>query len=288
MFPTPEQVRDAAYFRWLARHGAHGHDHQDWLAAEQDLLFSLNYQVVVRHRLDDAAARPLGLTGGRRCRFCEQTAPRARFSSAVRVVPEALGGSGPWTLEECDDCHEQARAATAAALDDFTRAFRTGRVLREPSAASSMISIAAYKGFARIALAIMPPDDLADSEDAIEWVNNPDHDLDSGSFRDLDCGVTVTSQPASSSWMALARRVDDAAPMPALLFFLCIGHATFQVRLPLAGRDEDLDGSAVIVPRGLGPLGIAPETRDPLRLGLAIALPEGRRDRSRLPALPAA
>src|SRR5690348_13525461 len=30
MVPTPDQVRDAAYYRWLGRHGAHGHDRHDW------------------------------------------------------------------------------------------------------------------------------------------------------------------------------------------------------------------------------------------------------------------
>jgi hypothetical protein len=59
---------------------------------------------------------------------------------------------------------------------------------------------------------------------------------------------------ASFSWAALARRVDDDAPMPYLLAFFGVGQHVFQVPLPLCARDEDLD-RVLIVPRVPSPFG---------------------------------
>ena len=87
--------------------------------------------------------------------------------------------------------------------------------------------------------------------DAIEWVANPDHDLDRNSLGKLDCVATKTGNAAPFSWAAIARRIDDDAPMPYMLFFAASGHAAYQIHLPLSVRDEDLDGRSVIVPKAI-------------------------------------
>src|SRR4051812_20321005 len=104
MFPTREQIEVAAYHRWRRRGGGHGDDHRDWLEAEQDLLFALNYEVIARHRLDGVPPHYLGDGGAPRCRFCEQAPPRATFSGPSPALPGFLGNASLFTFEECDEC----------------------------------------------------------------------------------------------------------------------------------------------------------------------------------------
>src|SRR3954462_9548246 len=101
MVPTPDQIRDAAYERWERRGRGHGRDRDDWVRAEQDLLYTLNYSVIARigpgpspavrgnangHGSGASMARPGG-PAPRVCRFCEQSAPRARFGRASGPGP---------------------------------------------------------------------------------------------------------------------------------------------------------------------------------------------------------
>jgi hypothetical protein len=251
MFPRPDQIERAAYDRWERRGHAHGHHAEDWLAAEQDLMFTLNYEVIARYRLDGIAPEVLGSAGVRRCRFCEQGAPRASFSAPAAVVPEGLGGSSLLTSEECDDCRALFAEAVGPELDRFAAPWRSGRF----PASGASISIGAYKGLVRLALLIAPAAELPDLEDALEWVGNPDHGLDGRAFQALDCYVGLAPTPAPFAWLALARRVHDEAPEPYLLGFLGAGHATFQVQVPLCARDEDLDGLGPVMPRVATPPG---------------------------------
>src|SRR4051794_12410431 len=103
MVPTLDQIRDAAYGRWERRGRCHGRDRDDWLRAEQDLPYTLNYSIVARigpgpppgvlgngngkgHDQGTNAARS-GTATPRVCRFCEQSAPRARFDRASGPCP---------------------------------------------------------------------------------------------------------------------------------------------------------------------------------------------------------
>jgi hypothetical protein len=46
MLPTWQQIEKAAYDRWERRGWTHGHDRDDWVAAEQDLTFDMNYRTI--------------------------------------------------------------------------------------------------------------------------------------------------------------------------------------------------------------------------------------------------
>ena len=110
MLPSPEQVGVAAYHRWQRRGCEHGRHVLDWLAAEQELLFALNYEIVARYRLDGVAPRHLGDEDDRRCRFCEATTPRATFEEARPALPASLGNGSLLSFgRSCDECHAQRR-----------------------------------------------------------------------------------------------------------------------------------------------------------------------------------
>lgn len=280
MVPSPEQIRVASYHRWQRRGGGHGQDWNDWFAAEQELLFARNYEVLVRYRLDGITRQFLGDEDARQCRFCERTAPRTTFSSAVPALPEALGNTALFTYEECDECHALFRESFEDQCAAFCLPFQSGPALGRGTgprpAVPTTIPIAAFKGLAKVALSILPQEELSSFEDTIEWISNPDHDLDGGSFGDLDCSVTLTPSPLPFSWAALARRVEDDAPMPYLLSFVGTGHAVFQIHLPLCVRDEDLDGKVLRVPRTVAPLGLGRGAVEGGGTILPLAVAQGR------------
>lgn len=250
MHPSSQQIAKAAYDRWQRRGLEHGHDLQDWLAAEQELLFDLNYELIASYRLDGVPPRHLGEVVDRRCRFCEATAPRASFESSRPAVPASLGNESLLSDEICDDCNEQHLESVGNHLDRFVAATRRGEYSDR-----SYNSVAAFKGLARAALAVVPERELQYFEDAIEWVGNPDHDLDSRSIGGLDCYLHALPEPSPFSWVALARRLEDVDPFPYLLAFFGTDDLVFQIALPLCVRDEDLEVSW-IVPRAASPFGI--------------------------------
>jgi hypothetical protein len=262
MHPTSEQIGRAAYDRWERRHHVHGRHHEDWLAAEQELIFGGNYEVLVRHRLDGVGPRDLGDVEARRCRFCEQTAPRTSFGGRRPAIPASLGNRALWSFEDCDDCHDPFAEGPAGDLDRFVEAVRRG----DHAPALGYVPVAAFKGLVRSAIALLPEDQLQFFEDAIEWVGNPDHGLDSRTIGGTDCYVHALPEPSAFSWAALARRVEDEATMPYILAFFGVGHHVFQIPLPLSVRDEDLEGPPV-VPRVASPFGVG---RGPLDSHLTV------------------
>jgi hypothetical protein len=250
MLPSPEQVGVAAYHRWQRRGHEHGHHVRDWLAAEQELLYALNYELIASYRLDGVAPRHIGDEAERRCRFCEATAPRATFDVPRPALPSSLGNESLFSREVCDDCHAQHEESVGSHLDRFVASIRRGEHRDR-----SFDPVAAFKGLTRAALAVVPERELQFFEDAIEWVGNPDHDLDSRSIGGMDCYLHALPEPSPFSWVAAARRIEEDQPYPYMLAFFGTGDLVFQIAMPLCVRDEDLEVSW-IVPRAPSPFGV--------------------------------
>jgi hypothetical protein len=245
MLPSPNEIQREAFLRWQARGGGHGHDYEDWRAAEQELLFHLNYQIAARYRLDGDQVQYLGNPSRRVCRFCEQASPRTTFAPTPRpVLPAFLGCSALVTYDECDECHEGLNATIGPALEAYLRPRISGT--RD---ARGAISAAAFKGLVRMALLVLHPNEAAAFGDAVEWLANPDHDLDLPVLGPLDLSASHLLEPAPRPWLALARRVDLDAPLPSVLFFFVWGHLALQAALPLSSGDQGLDGEPMLVPR---------------------------------------
>jgi len=273
MLPSPDRIGVAAYHRWQRRGHGHGLDRRDWLAAEQELTFAMNYEVVARHRLDGVGPRRLGDPQARRCRFCEGSAPRVRFDGARPAIPASLGNVALFTLEECDECHAQFEESIGADLDRFAGPIALG----DAAGPSAFVPVAAFKGLARAALAILPAAEIELFEAAIEWVGNPDHDLDSRTIAGMECLVHGLSEPSPFSWAAIARRSDDEMPFPYLLAFFGTGRAVFQIPLPLCSRDEEIEGDWTI-PAVASPFGVG---RGPLESRFAVVPLSSSRPASR-------
>jgi hypothetical protein len=258
MFPTSDQIRAAAYDRWQGRGSWHGRDRDDWLRAEQDLLFTLNYAVVARVGSSPPAENgPLQtrLPGAQACRFCEQAAPRVRFSGAHDRLP-VLRSNGTLAMsvpDECDDCRRLFDESFGADLSRLILPIRDGKASGDPLPSSistqPYVPIAAFKALTRMALACLPRAELATFEAAIEWVNNPDHDFDARAFGPLSCVLHLYAVPFPAPWATLSLRGDHDVPVPYALFHLGDGCAMLQLVVPLGSRDEDLDGQTLVIPR---------------------------------------
>jgi hypothetical protein len=250
MLPSHDQIARAAYERWERRGRLHGFDREDWIASETDLSFTLNYQTLAEYSLGEAEERVLGRERPR-CRFCEQSPPRASFSRLRPVVPQEVGNTSLFTREVCDECAGQF----ADSIDqDFLRLWRSLEVLRSEDFSfrelrvPGAITIAAFKSLIRMAICIVPEAELATFTDTIEWVSNPDHQFDSRLFGGAGCLVYRTHVPFAPGWIRLTRRIEDEAPVPYMLFFLAADRLILQVPLPLCSRDEDLDGVDMTLP----------------------------------------
>src|SRR4051794_22987655 len=120
MRPTSEQIQHAAYERWLRRGYSHGRDRDDWLAAEKELTFLLNYRTIAEYSLDTGDRSVVGRASSPRCRFCERTSSKLKSGPRPSVVPGNLGNAPPSTTEICEDCQGDWREP----LDAEFRAFR--------------------------------------------------------------------------------------------------------------------------------------------------------------------
>ncbi|HEU5117330.1 MAG TPA: DUF2934 domain-containing protein, partial [Isosphaeraceae bacterium] len=239
MLPSSEQVRLHAYFRWEKRGHGHGCHLDDWVVAEQALLFSMNYEVLAHHALDGETSTRVGRSHPRVCRFCEQAEPRTQFAPVVPVV----SGSNLEALDQCEECQAQFLQSLDEALGEFLQNVARGVV-------PDSVPIAAYKGLVKTALAILRTEDLDLFPDAIEWICNPDHDHDGGSFSRMGMGLFLHRGSAlQGSFVALARKIEDDEPMPSALFFLGGPGYSISMAVPLCMRDEELEGADLIVPR---------------------------------------
>ena len=98
--PPGNRSEKAAYEHGERRGWTHGHDREDWVAAEQDLTFDMNYQTLCRLRLDERGSPADGRTRVPRCRFCEQSTPKVKIGVSRPVFPRSIGS----TLSTCEVC----------------------------------------------------------------------------------------------------------------------------------------------------------------------------------------
>ena len=245
MNPSHEQIGVGAYHRWQRRGQEHGRHQEDWLAAERALRFLGNYVVSVSVRFEGTRLPPLESARRGVCRYCEQAAPRTQFSGPTLAYPESLGNAGLLALDQCDECRAQFAETLDRPLAQFLQNW-----CDEPSRTErcETIPIPAYKALVRAALALMPPRMLETCPDALEWVNNPEHELDG---LDTHCYSPILhefAEPPGAAWAALASRTDPDEPLPAILAFFGFDRWTIQLAVPHCLADDDLDGFDFDVP----------------------------------------
>jgi hypothetical protein len=242
--PTSDAIARAAFDLWQRRGQTHGHDCQDWFAAEADLAFRLNYETVAEYSLRSPLPVILGDPRARKCRFCERTPGRAPFGPPFPVLPRSLGDSSLRSVELCDECEAYCRDPLNDQLAQFWRAARAEFRASEGRASRARLrcSPRAYKSLVAIALLVLPFNELDFFPGALDWMDNPAPDADARLFDTTACRAYLIDDGWERSWICLARRVDDEADLPYMLFFLAWNQMVVQLPLPLCLRDQDLDG----------------------------------------------
>ena len=125
MLPNRDQIERVAYDRWLRRDRAHGRDRDDWVAAENELTFVLNYRALVEYQLDRPKPMVLGDFAARRCRLCERTSRHATFS-ATRPVVQGVGATSLLSAEICDECQADCRDPIAGHCQQLWKTLEAG------------------------------------------------------------------------------------------------------------------------------------------------------------------
>ena len=117
MLPTREQIERAAYDRWIRRHRAHGYDRHDWLGAENELTYLLNYQTAAMYALDSS---------GRADQGRPDRVPVLRADAAAReafrwrgLSCRVLAGTTLSSAQICDECQEDCRDPLATHLREL-------------------------------------------------------------------------------------------------------------------------------------------------------------------------
>jgi hypothetical protein len=246
MLPTRDQIEHEAYNRWIGRDRAHGHDRHDWLAAENELTFLVNYRTVVEYSLRPSPALILGADKLRRCRFCERAVGQIPFSEP-RPIVQFAGDTSLFSAEICDECQAEGRDSLARHCHELWDALSSGAdcIQLLPRGLSL---IAPFKSLITSALLVMPLSDLEYFSDTLEWISNPDFEYDRSLLTGSFCRVYFAPVASEAGWINLSRRVDDDAAMPYMLLFAGSRRFVLQVPIPLCMRDQDLDGKDVRIP----------------------------------------
>lgn len=119
-------------------------------------------------------------------------------------------------------------------IDDHTLQFN---IKRQP-----YIPINVYKALVKMALTVMPEEEIVNFEDTIKWLQNDKNSVE-------DCfGQTVISRffPGIEKFpfikASLFKRKNDTDITPAYQFLLCFSNYYFQIVVPCFKKDIHLDG----------------------------------------------
>jgi hypothetical protein len=246
MFPTRDQIERAAYDRWLRRHRRHGHDRNDWIGSEHELTFALNYEVVVEYPLDSSTPLILGRTATPRCRLCERSVKHVSFDRP-RPILQGASATSLHSAQVCDECQLECRDLLAPDCERLWSSLRAAADIHQ-ALPRNIDKLAVFKSLVTSALLMMPESELGYFTDALEWVNNPDHEYDGALFAGTVSHVYRAPFLHERSWMSLARRNDDDAPFPYMILFVSWSGLIVQVSVPLSVRDHDLDGRTARLP----------------------------------------
>jgi hypothetical protein len=107
----------------------------------------------------------------------------------------------------------------------------------------SYIPVAVFKCFAKMALTLMPEDELTNFKLTLEWIQEEDHEKGPYTFRDLKVLYQFYGgiHPFDFITIGLLRRRENAAAqVPYMVFFIAYSNYYFQIHLPLSPKDSAL------------------------------------------------
>jgi Protein of unknown function (DUF2934)/HNH endonuclease len=300
VLPTEHEIRECAYYRWLARGCKHGQDLDDWMESEHDLTISMNYRLICRYLLDGVPKGyvPVRDREPRTCRYCGKGRPDVTFGQVAHAIPEFLGNRSVLSWDECDACNQffsetaednlakltlpnrnllsisgkrgvpSYKSPDQTVRSDFdapsqsfsifdggpSRTFvhdeERGEV-RTALECQPYVPLAALRCFSKMALAVMPEDELRHFRATRAWVLEPDYSRQAEMFEGQGCYLCLLPHPAVyvKPWAALLRLTDLDTPLFYMIFVLGTGRLLYQTHVPLCDLDNRLIGQTITAPR---------------------------------------
>ena len=128
------------------------------------------------------------------------------------------------------------------------------RLLIDELPRDPFIPIAVYKAFVRMAISLMPRDELANFRPAISWLMQKDHaiEIDNVCSKILQSFIPQNAPPDTVA-AALARRHTNELNLPYMVFMLLFSNYIFQVFIPSPKSLQNHDFTATIFPTLYGP-----------------------------------
>jgi len=125
---------------------------------------------------------------------------------------------------------------------------QTSGVLTVKQIMPTFIPIAVYKCFVKMAMTLMPDEELINFEDTLSWINEEDHKTSIFSFKHLwllHGNVQTTERFTGISALLVKRRENTDRTQPFMMFRLTYGTSIFQIPLPLSKEDESISHNIV-------------------------------------------
>lgn len=113
-------------------------------------------------------------------------------------------------------------------------------ILTIKSKRASYIPIAVYKCLIKMALTIMPENELVNFSRTIDWINEPDHNSSTYTFQSLPILFSIASGQHPFNFISCSlfkRRASHHENVPHVIFLLAYSNYVFQVFLPLSEQD---------------------------------------------------
>jgi len=108
-------------------------------------------------------------------------------------------------------------------------------VFRIPGGAERFVPAKAYKGLVKMAVALLPPEELPHFSKIIAWLGSPDDDLLPHMIVGLSFSIIGNSPPLLAA--SLLRRTSDSRDRPYMLFVTTMGSVCLQIVLTADDRD---------------------------------------------------
>lgn len=92
-----------------------------------------------------------------------------------------------------------------------------------------------------MALTIIDDSEIINFENALEWINEEEHDKSRFDISNLKCIYTFTPGPLPhyfTKCTVFKRKDNHIDNVPYMIFLLAYGNYTFQVYLPMSSKDE--------------------------------------------------
>lgn len=150
-----------------------------------------------------------------------------------------------------------------ADIDQVIKSLKFRRLPR-----TSFVPIAVYKALVRMAIALMPRDELTEFKPVIDWLLEKDSNIRPETLCSKVLHVVIPAFPEPDTVCAvLARRHTDELDLPYMVFVLLFSNYAFQVFVPSPQTRQNESFTATIFPFLFGPSSSQPLIPEILDLG---------------------